>query len=454
MGTILKTDLYEFTMLDAALYDGTAHRNCVFEVFTRKLPPGRGWGIVAGVGRLIHALGNFIPTAEDWEYLKRLEKQGIISDAVRKYFYDFKFNGRIWAYKEGGMFFPYSPVVRVEGTFAECILLETLVLSIMNHDSAIASAASRFRCAAGKALLVEMGSRRTDEESAVHAARAAYIGGFDMTSNMEANRRYSIPVAGTHAHAWVLGHKSERASNEFESFAAWFRKAGPKTTILVDTYDFIGGIERAIRAHDAVFGEDAIPEFRVRLDSGDPVQTAAAADALLKSQERTRKIGMVITGDLDEYTIAEIASRGHYVPTPSYGVGTNLVTGLGEPTCGFVYKLVEVDGLPVSKKSEGKGYAGGRKVAYRLFDRETGDPLAERLFVGEMPERFPSSINAVQLQALWWDRGRQNHAESIGYARDRLTSNMVTYELHNRLNCEPLLTPSTEPVEYAITRTV
>lgn len=454
MGTFLKTDLYELTMLDAALQGLTAYRDCVFELFTRNLPPDRGWGVVAGVGRLVEAIGNFMPVGDDWEYLKYLERSGVISDAVRKYLYGFSFRGRIWAYREGTLFFPNSPVMRVEGTFAECVLIETLALSIMNHDSAIASAASRFRCAAGKALLVDMGSRRTDEDAAIHAARAAYVGGFDMTSNMAASRKYGIPVAGTHAHAWVLAHAKDGSYNEYEAYVNWFRKAGPKTTVLIDTYNTSAGLDLAIEAHDEVFGKDAIPEFRVRIDSGDPQEVMQLVHGKLNRDERTSNIGIVLTGDLTEDVIARIASRGRYLPTPTYGVGTNLVTGAGYPTCGFVYKLVEINGQPVSKTSWGKGYKGGRKVAYRLFDKETGDPIAERLFVGQIPEKFPDPISGTQLQKLFIDKGKVNYAESLESSHNRVNDQIVMFELHNRLKCHPLLIPTTEPIEYAVNRTV
>src|SRR5690242_13448331 len=232
--TALLTDRYELTMLQAALADGTAHRRCVFEVFTRRLPAGRRYGVLAGTGRVLEALPGFrFGTAElDW-----LADERVVDDATLAFLADYRFTGSVVGYAEGEAFFPSSPVMVVEGTFAEAVLLETIVLSILNFDSAVASAASRMTSAAVDRPCLEMGARRAHEEAAVAAARAAVVAGFAGTSNLEAGRRYGLPTIGTAAHAFTLLHDDERSA--FESQVA---ALGSGTTLLVDTYDVREGV--------------------------------------------------------------------------------------------------------------------------------------------------------------------------------------------------------------------
>ena len=195
----LLTDKYELTMLAAALRDGTANRRTTFELFARRLPDGRRYGVVAGTGRLLEALPQFRFDDEACELLAEF-----LDPDTLGYLRDFRFGGDIDGYAEGELYFPGSPVLSVRGSFAECVVLETLALSIFNHDTAIASAAARMVTAAGERPLIEMGSRRTHERAAVAAARAAYIAGFAASSNLEARRRYGIPAKGTSAHAFTM----------------------------------------------------------------------------------------------------------------------------------------------------------------------------------------------------------------------------------------------------------
>jgi nicotinate phosphoribosyltransferase len=238
-------------------------------------------------------------------------------------------------------------------------VVETLALSILNHDCAIAAAAARMVTAARGRSVIEMGSRRTHEDAAVAAARAAYLAGFAFTSNLEAGRRYGIPTTGTAAHAFTLLHDSEPAA-----FASQVATLGKQTTLLVDTYDITEGIRNAI----AVAG----PDLRaIRIDSGDVSVLAAQSRALLDSLGAT-ETQIVVSGDLDEYAIASLAAE----PVDAYGAGTALVTGSGAPTAGLVYKLVEVDGRPVVKRSEHKATVGGRKTAIRRH-KPTGTATEE-----------------------------------------------------------------------------
>ncbi len=363
-GTALLTDHYELTMLRAALRSGAAGRRAVFEVFARHLPHGRRYGVVAGTGRLLDALEQFRFGTDELEFLR---EAGVADDATLRYLASYRFAGNIWGYAEGDCYFPGSPILVVEGTFAEACVLETLALSVLNHDCAIASAASRMVIAADGRPLIEMGSRRTHEYAAVASARAAYIAGFATTSNLRAGHAYGVPTGGTSAHSFTLVHDSER-----QAFEAQVQSLGAGTTLLVDTYDVAAAVRAAVEVAGPGLGA-------VRIDSGDLPVVARQVRSLLDSlgAERTR---IVLTGDLDEYSIAALAAT----PVDGYGVGTSLVTGSGVPTAALVYKLVARAGghrdggaaggnatlLPVAKRSVGKPGRGGRKWAARPRDGE------------------------------------------------------------------------------------
>jgi nicotinate phosphoribosyltransferase len=353
----LLTDKYELTMLAAALRDGTAARRTTFELFARRLPEGRRYGVVAGTGRLLEALPRFRFDDEACQLLAEF----LDADTLR-YLRDFRFGGDIDGYAEGELYFPGSPVLSVRGSFAECVVIETLALSIFNHDSAIASAAARMVSAAGERPLMDMGTRRTHERAAVAAARAAYIAGFAATSNLEAQRQYGIPTEGTAAHAFIMLHTLKDGPSEIGELAAFRAQVdalGSDTTLLVDTYDVTTGVANAVAAGGATLGA-------VRIDSGElgvlARQVREQLDGLGATQTR-----IVVSGDLDEFSIAALRAD----PVDSYGVGTSLVTGSGAPAAGMVYKLVDVDGLPVQKRSSHKESVGGRKEAVRL-SRPTG----------------------------------------------------------------------------------
>ncbi|MEV5848173.1 nicotinate phosphoribosyltransferase [Streptomyces sp. NPDC051985] len=371
--TALFTDQYELTMLQAALKAGTAERRSVFEVFTRRLPEGRRYGVVAGTGRVLDAVENF---RFDDDVLGFLAEHGIVDGPTLEWLAGYRFSGDIWGYPEGEVYFPGSPIVRVEGSFAECVLLETVILSILNHDSAIAAAASRMSSAAGDRPLIEMGARRTHELAAVAASRAAYVGGFATTSDLAAGFRYGIPTVGTSAHAFTLLHDHER-----DAFRAQVDSLGRGTTLLVDTYDVAEAVRTAV--------EVAGPELgAVRIDSGDLLLVAHRVRQQLDElgAVNTR---IIVTSDLDEYAIASLAAA----PVDAYGVGTQLVTGSGHPTCSMVYKLVaraesadpKAPLVPVAKKSSGgKTSVGGRKWAARRLDAD-GVAEAEVVGTGEVP---------------------------------------------------------------------
>lgn len=354
MLTSLLTDRYELTMVQAALQSGAAHRRSVFEVFTRRLPVGRRYGVVAGTGRLLEAIKRF---RFDDATLSWLTAEGVVDQATAAWLADYQFRGDIWGYAEGEVFFPGSPLLVVHGTFAEAVLLETLVLSILNYDSAVASAASRMTSAAGGRPCLEMGSRRAHELAAVAAARAAMVGGFAGTSNLEAGRHFGIPTIGTAAHSFTLLHDDEASA-----FRAQIASLGTGTTLLIDTFDVTKAVRTAVEIAGPNLGA-------VRLDSGDLVSQAHEVRAQLDALG-AKKTKIVVTSDLDEYAIAALAQA----PVDSYGVGTSLVTGSGAPTAGMVYKLVaREDGsgdlLPVAKETlGGKSGIGGQKRAVRALD--------------------------------------------------------------------------------------
>ncbi|MBX9719648.1 MAG: nicotinate phosphoribosyltransferase, partial [Microbacteriaceae bacterium] len=372
-------------MVEAALRSGRAGRDCVFEVFGRRLPGERRYGVLAGTGRVLEAIAAFrFGQAElDW-----LADERVVDDATLAYLADYRFSGQVEGYREGEVYVPGSPVLTVRGTFAETVLLETVVLSVLNYDTAVATAASRMVTAADGHPIAEMGSRRANESAAVAAARAAYIAGFSATSNLDAGRAWGIPTMGTAAHAFTLLHDSEE-----EAFRAQVAAFGVGTTLLVDTYDVRAGVEAAVRVAGTRLGG-------VRLDSGDlPAlvrDVRAQLDALGATGTR-----ITVTSDLDEHTIAALRAA----PVDAFGVGTSVVTGSGSPAAGFVYKLVARrdvssggapgEWMPVAKASTGKASIGGAKRAERLM--RDGVAVAERIVIDDGRDGLPEAQTPADL---------------------------------------------------------
>lgn len=411
----LLTDHYELTMLQAGLADGTAHRHCVFEVFARRLPPGRRYGVVAGVGRILDGLPQFRFSADDVAFLRGT---GVVDEATCRWLADYEFSGDIRGYPDGEVYLPYSPILSVTATFAEAVVLETWLLSILNHDSAVASAASRMVTAAGGRPIIEMGSRRTHEEAAVAAARAAYIAGLSSTSNLAAGQRYGIPTQGTSAHAFTLLHDSEEAA-----FAAQVASLGPGTTLLIDTYDTERGAELAVQVAGTGLGA-------VRLDSGDLAHNARRVREILDrlGAHQTR---IVATSDLDEYRIAALADA----PIDGYGVGTRLVTGSGAPTAEMVYKVVARTGRngdlePVSKASESKGTVGGRKTAYRAL--ADGIATTEVVVITPGSHDLPNPGSHRELMVELVRNGQRVHRVSAAQSRDHHRRSLAELPAHAR----------------------
>ncbi|AIG64604.1 nicotinate phosphoribosyltransferase [Corynebacterium atypicum] len=407
--TALLTDMYELTMLEAAMRDGTASRRATFEVFARKLPNERRYGVVAGIPRVLEAVSDYFFTEDQLRTLDFLSKKTI--DYLRQ----FSFTGQIDGYREGELYFPYSPILTVRGTFAECVVLETVLLSILNADSAVASAAARMVTAADGRPIMEMGSRRTHEYAAVTASRAAYLAGFESTSNLEAAHRYGIPAAGTSAHAWTLLHVDDEGQpDEVSAFRSQVAAQGVGTTLLVDTYDVTRGVANAIEVAGTGLGG-------VRIDSGDLGSMTRRVRKQLDSLG-AYNTKIVVSSDLDEFSIAGLRSD----PIDSFGVGTSVVTGSGSPTMGMVYKLVEVDGHPVAKRSRGKAMTGGAKRALRTY-RSTGTAIEELVvpFTASDPEVGDAQTRTLTVPLIR-DGAVVPDQPSLRQSRDYLAQQLVT----------------------------
>jgi nicotinate phosphoribosyltransferase len=414
-----RTDRYELTMVDAAIQSGTADRECMFETFARRLPNGRRYGIVAGTGRLLELIRDFRFTDAELDWLR---EHHVVRAPTLDWLADYSFSGNVWGYQEGEAYFPGSPLLVVDGTFAEAVILETIILSTLNYDTSVASAAARMVSVSLGRPIAEMGSRRANEHAAVAAARAAYIAGFASTSNLEAGRTWGIPTMGTAAHSFTLLHDSEE-----DAFRAQVDAFGPATTLLVDTYDIAGGIELAVKVAGTGLGA-------IRIDSGDLPTVAAAARAQLDTLG-AGNTKITVTSDLDESSIAALSGS----PVDAFGVGTSVVTGSGAPAAGMVYKLVarrDDDGewMSVAKTSIGKASIGGRKNAARLID-SGGTAREEVIFIGDEPASAAPDVdpNAVErglfVPLMTNGEADERYLGAVGTQRARAHNATVMQEL-------------------------
>jgi len=402
----LLSDKYELTMLEGFIEAGIHDRKATFELFGRSLPEGRSYGIVAGTERAIEAILKFRFSEGDLDYLS-----DFLTTNTLEYLAKYSFQGTVTGYHEGDYWFPYSPILTVKATLGEAVILETLLLSIFNYDSAVASAASHLTLQTGKKHVMEFGSRRTSEQAAVNAARAAYIAGFDATSNLEAGRKYNIPTFGTSAHVFTLAFEDEKAA-----FRAQVNSLGTDTTLLVDTYDISEGVNNAIEVAGTSLGA-------VRIDSGDPFITVPAVREQLDilGAENTK---IVLSSDLNIETITKIMEA--QLPVDSFGVGTSVVTGDGYPAAGFVYKLVAIENekgkiVNVAKTaSPGKKSIGGIKTAYREFDANW-EVVGEHLITDESSS--PIFSDWERLQHLYISNGNLITLNQAKEAKEKHTLN-------------------------------
>jgi nicotinate phosphoribosyltransferase len=361
----LFTDRYQLTMLAAYARTGLAGRRAAFELFVRRLPPSRRFLVSCGIGRALELLRGLRFSSED---LARFADDRFLGPAfrhreVRELFERFEFRGQIHAMPEGRICFPNQPLVRVEGSLAEAQLVETLLLSVINHDTRVASKCARIVLAARGRECFEFGTRRTHEHAAVDAARAAYIAGFAGTSNEEAARRYGVPVSGTMAHAFVLAHAADHGEDGEEvAFRAFAETFAVPSTQLVDTFDTLRGVDRAVEgAGDGLAG--------VRIDSGDLAALALNARTRLDLKGHAQA-KIVLSNDLDEYTIDALTRA--FVPVDAFGVGTMAVATPDAPSLGAVYKVVALEdsaGRMVAVQKRASGSKGSSAAVKQVFRR-------------------------------------------------------------------------------------
>lgn len=362
-GLALHTDLYQINMAETYWSDGVHERKAVFEVSFRKLPFGNGFAIFAGLERVIEYLQQFRFTESDLAYLK--DELGYGEDFLA-YLKDLRFTGTVYSVVEGELVFSNEPLMRVEAPLAEAQLVETAILNIVNYQTLIATKASRIKLLLGDEIALEMGSRRAHElDAAVWGTRAAYIGGFEATSNVRAGKKFGIPVAGTLAHSMIQAYR-----DEYTAFTKYAERH-TNCTFLVDTYDTLrSGVPNAIRV--AKEQGDKIKFTAIRLDSGDLAYLSKKARKALDDAGFTdTKISA--SNDLDEETIQSLKSQGAKIDI--WGIGTKLITAYDQPALGAVYKLVSIeddgamqDTIKISANPEKVSTPGLKKV-YRIVNR-------------------------------------------------------------------------------------
>ncbi len=424
----LLTDLYQLTMAAGYFHRGMTGAVATCEMFVRRLPRRRRYLLAMGIARVVDYLEHLRFTDEEIAFLATVPA---LRDAMTPAFADFlralRFTGDMWAVPEGTAVFANEPLLRIRAPIVEAQIVETFLLSAVNHATLVASKAARVVHAAGlynggdphtpgaaahdggsaarpPAEVMEFGTRRTHPDAAVDAARAAYCAGFVGTSNVEAGFRFGVPVMGTAAHMWTMAHPTEEAA--FAGYVATFPSA---SILLIDTYDTLRGARRAAAvAGDKLKG--------VRLDSGDLLALSRAVRVIL-DEHGCRTASIVASGDLNEHRIAELRAAG--APIDVYGVGTDLVTSIDAPALGGVYKLVllERDGArsPIAKFSEGKATLPGAHQTHRFHDRE-GRLARDVIALADEP--VPPSAEAL-LVPVMRDGARTFGPEPLSAVRDR-----------------------------------
>ncbi len=358
---ILATDFYQLTMI-AAYYQyalehdlSNAEDRATFELFVRQFPKNRNYLVAAGLEQVVHFLTTARFTESTIDFLKkRPEFRKIDERFFSEFLPNFRFDLDVWAIEEGQFFFPHEPILRVQGPTIAAQLVETYIISAMNYQTIVASKAARVRSVAEDKILLEFGTRRSHSPQAgLYAARASYIGGFNGTSNVTADYELGIPASGTMAHSFV------QKFGEMESFRIYSDIYQEKTILLIDTYDIRKGTEKATQFQETLQG--------VRIDSGDPIAEAKKVRKIL-DENNCENVGIVLSSNLDEYSIQTILAAN--TPIWAFGVGTEIVTSSDDPTLSLVYKMVEANGEPTMKTSEGKLTYPGAKQIYRIYDNE------------------------------------------------------------------------------------
>lgn len=424
---ILSTDFYQISMC-AAYYQYNLENNIAeeddistFELFVRKLPENRNFLIFAGLEQVLHYIQNARFTPRVIEYLKGREMLNKIDDSFfEEYLPNFKYNLDVWAMPEGTIFFPNEPLVRVTGPTFHAQLLETFILSVINYQTIVASKAARIRKAAQDKLVLEFGTRRAHSPQAgIYAARASYIGGFNGTSNVVSDLELGIEASGTMAHSFI------EKFGEMESFEIFYKYYGENTINLIDTYDIEEGTLKSTKFGNNILG--------VRIDSGDLAKETKRVRQIL-DENGCEEVKIVLSSNLDEYKIKEILDKG--APADAFGVGTELVTSSDDPTLSAVYKLMEHNGEPKIKISEGKKTYPGKKQLYRIYDES--DKYKEDFLLleeEEPPENaFPMLIPIMKKGKLVYDLPSLDEIKN--YCRDNIKKLPEKYRQLEPINVE------------------
>ncbi|MGB2994285.1 MAG: nicotinate phosphoribosyltransferase [Paenisporosarcina sp.] len=366
-GLALHTDLYQINMAETYWADGIHNRKAVFELFFRKLPFGNGYAIFAGLERILDYLRDFRFTESDLTYLQ--EELEYKEDFIN-YLREVRFTGDVYSMVEGELVFANEPIIRIEAPLVEAQLIETALLNIVNYQTLIATKASRIKQIVKTDTVMEFGTRRAQEmDAAIWGSRASIIGGIEATSNVRAGKKFGIPVAGTHAHSLVQAYKSE-----YEAFHAYAQRH-KDCVFLVDTYNTLKiGVPTAIQVAKEL--GDKINFVGIRLDSGDIAFLSKEARRMLDAGGFPNA-KIVVSNDLDEYTILNLKAQGAKVDM--WGIGTKLITAYDQPALGAVYKIVSIedengvmeDTIKISSTTE-KVTTPGQKKLYRIIDRENG----------------------------------------------------------------------------------
>ncbi|KRM93384.1 nicotinate phosphoribosyltransferase [Lentilactobacillus senioris DSM 24302 = JCM 17472] len=399
----LHTDAYEINMMDTYFEQGIENRHAVFEAYFRKLPFGNGYAVFAGLEHVIDYIQNIHFTEDDISYLKSV---GDYSPAFLEYLRNFEFKGTIRSALEGDLVFNNEPIVQVEGTIAECQLVETAILNIVNYQTLIATKAARIRTVAGDDPLLEFGSRRAQEVSAaIWGTRAAIIGGFDATSNVLAGKKFGIPISGTHAHSMVEAYGSDYAA--FKAYAQTHHDC----VFLVDTYDTLrSGVPSAIRVAKE-FG-DQIDFQGVRIDSGDMAYISKRVRQMLDDAGYP-DAKIYASNDLDEQTITSLKMQGARIDI--WGVGTKVITAFDQPALGAVYKMVSVedengemiDTIKISSNAE-KISTPGKKQVWRLTDKADGKSEGDYVALADEDPREEDTLYLFHPQYTYINRTLEN----------------------------------------------
>ncbi|ADY73063.1 nicotinate phosphoribosyltransferase [Desulfurobacterium thermolithotrophum DSM 11699] len=389
----LFTDLYQLTMMCAYL-DNNKREWAAFELFVRELPEKRNYLVYAGLQEIVDLIESLRFSKEDIDYLYSLK---LFPDWFLDFLKEYRFSGLLYSMKEGTLFFQHEPVLRVEAPIYEAQLLETAIMNQIHASSLIATKAARvFSVSKGK-LLADFSLRRTHGiDAGLKVARNSYIAGFNSTSNVLAGKIYKIPVVGTVAHSFITCFDSEE-----EAFRAYAKTFPHNTVLLVDTYDTIEGVKKAIKVAKELESK-GYKLKGIRLDSGDIVELSRISRRLL-DEAGLNHVKIIVSGGLDEYKIDEILKEGAIVD--GFGVGTRVGTSADVPYIDFVYKLVEFDKKPVMKTSKGKKMYPGRKQVFRQkngdvvgsFDEKLpGEPLLEKIIEnGNLVKELPS-LNEIR----------------------------------------------------------